>query len=138
MDGHSRSGAGPGEIARQRTAPAIYVVDASCRVVLGWQAPDGAEATAAGRDRTLPKELAAATSELLSALRAGAAAPLVRLLDSGFIVRVAPLAGELGDYAAVLVERFRARNGNGRRPTTRADLLGRIIGETAQTAPPVE
>ena len=122
------------DILQRRAAPAIYIVDDRCRVVLGWQAPDGSTATVTKSSAALPADVASAVVELRCALRAGAAAPLVRLLDSAYVVRVAPIAGELGEYLAVLVERFRARdhrfarNGNG---TTVADVLGRIIGQNA-------
>lgn len=120
------------DILQRRNAPAIYVVDERCRVVLGWQAPDGSAATLANSSALLPYDVERAVVELRAALRAGAAAPLVRLLGSAYVVRVAPLAGELGEYVAVLVERFKARDHKGvRGGTTVADVLGRIIGQNA-------
>jgi len=94
-------------LLRSRNAPAIYVVDAQNRVVLGWHSGDGAPGTAA---QYLPLEIETAVAELQWALSKGAQPPLVRLLDSSYIVRVTPLAGDLGSYHAVLVERFRSRD----------------------------
>ncbi|HTU80829.1 MAG TPA: hypothetical protein VMF61_01790 [Candidatus Acidoferrales bacterium] len=118
----------PEQILRQRTAPAIYVVDAQARVLLSWHAPNGTAETAADPDRRLPPDIERAVLELNHALQAGAAAPLVRLLDSSYVVRVAPVAGQLGEYSAVVVERFRSR-APGKDATTRADSLRRVIGE---------
>lgn len=112
------------EVLHRRSAPVMFVVDRNCHVVLG---------------DPLSPNLELAVAELQWALRNGAAAPLVRLLNSSYIVRVAPLRGELGEYTAVLVERFKARDhlssGSRRYALTKReeDVLAQLI-EGARTA----
>lgn len=94
-------------VVRQRTGPAIYVVDEDCRVVLGWSSEEPGQSR---QGPGLPEEIERAVRELQWAIREGAQTPLVRLLDSSFVVRVATVTGALGTYTAVLVERFRSRD----------------------------
>jgi hypothetical protein len=93
-------------VARQRTAPAIYLVDDECNVLLGWSSGSPASPETS---HELPHQVHQAVRELQWAMREGAGAPLVRLLYGSFVVRVANVAGKLGSYTAVLVERFRSR-----------------------------
>ncbi|MGZ3497437.1 MAG: helix-turn-helix transcriptional regulator [Vulcanimicrobiaceae bacterium] len=88
------------ELLRRRALPKLYVIDAHCRVVLS---SDGIQ---------LPDDVFDAVRELWHLRNStGTASPRpFKLLDSSYAVRIAPLAGPMGEeFTAVFVERFQAR-----------------------------
>jgi DNA-binding CsgD family transcriptional regulator len=87
------------ELLRQRSGPALYILDHNYEVVLS------------SSDGEVPPDVQRTVRAARADIDSPAAGPeRVYLLESGLIARVRGVAGTLGSFTAVLTEPFRARN----------------------------
>jgi DNA-binding CsgD family transcriptional regulator len=132
------------DLLRERGAPAVYVVDEECRVVLSCDLPILLETPPDVRTELAVKAIERAVKELFAVhgKEARTFALPFRWLGGLFVARLVPLSGQLGRYTAVVVEPFKARDhlraGSRRYSLTRRerDVVRLLIGgsRTAEIA----
>jgi DNA-binding CsgD family transcriptional regulator len=84
-------------LLRQRSGPALYILDHNDDVVLSSSGD-------------VPPDVQRTVRAARADIENSPAAERVYLLESGLLARVRPIDGPLGRFTAVLAEKFRARN----------------------------
>jgi len=93
-------------VEHNTTAPAVYVVDDDCRIVLSRDENGSAEKLTERLAEEVERKVRELKQEEVGYRESDGSLPF-KLLDSSLVVRITPLGGCLGNYTAVLVEHVR-------------------------------